>query len=152
MKRLLFFAAAALICLQACDKSDDVPVVLPEAVKTYLKTNYPDAKILDVDKMGRYTEVDILDGQVKRELVFDGDNAWVSTKTELRIANVPEAIIKVLNDSQYATYRVDDVDFYQTPASDYYRFELESAGVDVTIDISTEGVLTVVGRDASIAA
>lgn len=128
------------------DYEDYIPVGLPVAIDNYLKTNYPDAKILDIDTEGQYTEVVILDGQVARALIFDSNYAWISTKTELRIADVPAAITQVLSASQYATYRVDEVDFYQTPASDYYRFELESATGDVKVDITTDGVLTVVGN------
>lgn len=134
------------------DYEDFIPVGLPVAIDSYLKTNYPDAKVLDVDIEGRYTEVDILDGQVTRELIFDSNYAWISTKTELRVADVPATITHVLSASPYAAYRIDEVDFYQTPASDYYRFELESATDEVTVNITTEGVLTVVGHDTAIGA
>lgn len=130
---------------------DLIPIGLPVAIDDYLKTNYPDAKIIDIDTEGQYTEVEILDGQVVRELVFDNNYAWISTKTEFRIADLPLAITQVLSASEYVAYRIDNVYFYQPPNSDYYRFELESATDEVTVDITTEGVLTVVGHDTVIA-
>lgn len=126
------------------DYEDYIPAAQSSAIEAYLKTNYPNAKILEVDKEGTYTEVEILVGQVKRDLVFDNNYAWVYTKTEWRIADVPTAIIEVLRASEYVVYRIDDVDHYQTPASEYYRFDLESATGDVRVDITATGVLTVV--------
>lgn len=125
------------------DYEDYIPAVIPGTIEDYLKTSHPNAKILDIDKDGAYTEVEILDGQIKRDLVFDNNNVWISTKTESRIADVPTAVTDVLKASEYASYRIDDVDYYQKPTSEYYRFELKAAKGDVKVDITTDGVLTV---------
>lgn len=125
------------------DYEDYIPSAQPVAIESYIKTNYPNARILEVDKEGAYTDVEILDGQTKRDLIFDNNNKWISTKTELRIADVPTAVVEVFKASEYASYRIDDVDHYQTPTSEYYRFDLKAATGDVKVDITTAGVLTV---------
>lgn len=129
------------------DYGDYIPTPPSSSIESYLQTNYPAARILDIDHEGRFTEVEILDGRVKRELVFDG-STWLRTKTELRIAEVPAATMDVLKASAYAAYRIDDVDHYLTAASKYYRFELKSASGDVDVEITEAGVLTVVETDS----
>lgn len=98
-----------------------------------MKTNYPSARILEIDREGNYTEVEILDGRTKRELLFDANGQWQRTKTELRVADVPAVTMQVLQASQYGPY----------------RFELKSALGDVDVQITKEGVLTVVGNEPS---
>lgn len=127
------------------DYEDFIPAVLPAAIEDYLKANYPNAQVVEVDKDNRQTEVEIVDGLVKRDLIFDSKDVWVSTQTEVRVGDVPAEIASVLSKSEYSQYRIDDVDFYQTPLSEYYRFELELGSVEVTVEITTDGVLTVVG-------
>lgn len=148
----LYYSADGALVKQMIDADDNydyedyIPSVIPSSIDSFLKTNYPNSTILDIDNENGYTTVEILDARVKRELIFDSKNAWVSTHTELRLSDVPAAIQKVLTDSKYGTYRVEDVDHYQTPTSEYYRFDLELSGVDVNVDITSDGILTVVGN------
>lgn len=149
----LYYSPDGLLIKEMADVNDDydyedyIPAVPSTSIEGYLKTNYPAARILEIDHEGRFTEVEILDGKVKRELIFDG-NTWLRTKTELRIAEVPETTMDVLKASKYASYRIDDVDYYITATAEYYRFELKSALGDVNVEITEAGVLTLVGTDS----
>lgn len=49
--------------------------------------------------------------------------------------------------SEYADYYIDDIDFYETPEGNYYRYDLESRWGDVKVDLTPEGVLTLAGND-----
>ena len=69
------------------------------------------------------TEVEILDGKVVRELLFDGAGNWLFTKTEMSYAALPAVVKQALDASEYAGYRVDDVDHYVTSAEEYYRLD-----------------------------
>ena len=95
------------------------------------------------------TEVEILDGTVCRELLFDATNSWVHTKTELNAGEVPASIMQALSASEYGGYRIDGVDRYETPQKEFYRFDLESASGDVKIDIALDGTLSVVTPEIS---
>lgn len=150
----LYYSPDGVLVKEMADVDDDydyedyIPTPPSTSIESYLQTTYPTARILEIDHEGRFTEVEILDGKVKRELVFDG-STWLRTKTELRIAEVPVATMDVLKASTYASYRIDDVDHYITATSKYYRFELKSASGDVNIQITEDGVLTVVGSGSS---
>lgn len=149
----LYYSPDGVLVKEMADVDDDydyedyIPTPPSSTIESYLQTNYPNARILEIDHEGRYTEVEILDGVVKRELVFEG-GTWLRTKTEMRVADVPAEIMEVLRASDYADYRIEDVDYYIIATSEYYRFELKSASGDVDVEITKEGVLTLVGTEA----
>ncbi len=124
------------------DYEDYIPSKPIEAIDEYIRVNYPNARIVEIDNEKGMTEVEIIDGRTPRELLFDG-TVWVYTKTEVRKADLPATIVQALEASPYATYRIDDIDYYQTPDKEFYRFDLESAQGDVKIDIALDGTLSV---------
>ena len=129
------------------DYGDFIPAQPSQGIEAYIASNYPDARIIDIDRENGMTEVEILDGSVCRELLFDVTETWLYTKTEVRRSDVPATVMQALESSQYASYRIDDVDFYQTPEGEFYRFDLESASGDVKIDITPDGTVSVAAED-----
>lgn len=124
------------------DYGDYIPAAPVEGVEAFLKANFPNARILDIDRENNMTEVEILDGQVVRELLFDKASNWLFTKTETVYAALPAVVKQALEASEYAGYHVDDVDHYATPEEEYYRLELESVKGDVKVKITAAGVLS----------
>lgn len=126
------------------DYGDYIPSKPATSVEEYIRTNYPAARITDIDYEHGMTEVEILDGRTPRELLFDGSGAWQYTKTEVYGYEVPEAVKAALAASEYAAYFIDDIDHYRTAEGEFYRYDLESAHGDVKVDIALDGTLTVV--------
>lgn len=124
------------------DYGDYIPSKPATSIEEWIRQNYPEARITEIDYEHGMTEVDIIDSRTPRELLFDGNNAWLYTKTEVRRTDVPENVMTTLANSQYASYWIDDIDHYQTPDSEFWRFDLESAQGDVKVDISPDGELT----------
>ena len=124
------------------DYHDYIPSQTTGSIKGFINTNFPNARILEIDRENGMTEVDILDGTICRELLFDASENWIFTKTEMRKANVPNIVIQALNASGYSAYRIDDIDHYKYSDKEFYRFDLESALGDIKVDITPEGVLT----------
>ena len=149
----LYFSADGILVKEMADVDknydyyDFIPTQPISNIVTFISTNYPSARIFEVDIDGMYTEVEILDGKVCRELIFDVQGNWLLEKTDIRIANVPPSILQVLQTSEFASYFIDEIEYRKTAEAEYYRFELESAAGDVTIDISTNGVLTIVEKE-----
>ncbi|HIZ85795.1 MAG TPA: PepSY-like domain-containing protein [Candidatus Coprenecus stercoravium] len=123
------------------DYNDYIPDTPAQGISEYIKAHYPDARIVDIDREDGLTEVEIIDGRICRELLFDASENWLYTKTEIRTADVPESVMSALNASEYADYRIDDVDFFQTPDGDFYRFELESRDDDIEVDVLADGTV-----------
>lgn len=87
-------------------------------------------------------EVDIIDNNRGKEVVFDSKNSWMYTKYEIFRTEVPENVMNALMSSQYKDYQIDDIDCYETETPNtpsYYRFELESGNKEVKININTNG-------------
>ena len=121
-----------------------LPASLPDKAATYVSTNHPNAKILEVEleKDGTY-EVDIIENATHKELKFTSAGDWMYTKTEDIIqSSVPQNIISALQSSEYGGYRIDDIDYYETPAGSYYIFELESGSTEVDVKVTPDGVVT----------
>lgn len=124
------------------DYGDYIPSRPATGIEEYIRTNYPGARITEIDYEHGMTEVEIIDSRMPRELLFDGSGAWVYTKTEVRRSDVPQTVMQALENSGYASYRIDDIDHYETPDKEFYRFDLESALGDVKVDIALDGTLT----------
>ena len=73
--------------------------------------------------------------KVVHELLFDGAGNWLFTKTEMSHAAFAFVVKQALDASEYAGYRVDDVDHYVTSAEEYYRSGLESVAGDVKVKL-----------------
>lgn len=118
---------------------DFLPSTSSSTIESYITTNYPSARIVEIDNEDGQIEVEILDGTVLRELTFSSNGTWVQTKTELRSSSLPTAVSTAIAASQYASYRIDDIDFIQTTTGEWYLIELESGNREVTVRISATG-------------
>ena len=65
------------------DHEDLIQIINNEVIMKFIKDKYPNAKIIDVDFEDNLFEVEIIDGKVKRELIFDKDSKWLATATEI---------------------------------------------------------------------
>lgn len=114
------------------------PEILP-AIKEYIATKYPQARIADIEKERNMIEVDIVDGRISRELLFTLEGEWVQTKTEVRQSDVPQIVLTAWSNSQYGSWKIDDIDHYITTTGEYYIFELESGSQEIDLKIDSEG-------------
>ncbi|MCM1030554.1 MAG: PepSY-like domain-containing protein [Oscillibacter sp.] len=121
---------------------DHLTNTLPASVKSFIQERYPNARIIEYEIEKGNLEVDIIDENKGKEVVFNSNYEWLYTKYEVFRSEVPENVMNTLNTllaSQYAGYVIDDIDFYETSTTSYYRFELESGNREVKIDIDTNG-------------
>lgn len=127
------------------DSDDDYEGFIPSQpsgiIEEYINKTYPNSRIVDIDIENGTTEVEILDGNVYRELSFNIEGTWMQTKTELHSSQLPVAVLESIKNSQYATYVIDDVDFIQTSSGEWYLVELESGKNEVKIRIDATGVI-----------
>ncbi len=150
----LYYSPDGVLIKMVADAEDDydyedyIPAKPSPGVESYLREHHADARILEIDSEDGMTEVEILDGRLCRELLFDRNGNWLYTKTETDYDVVPDGVRQALTDSEYGSYRIDDIDHYRNANGDFYRFELESAAGDVKVDIAPDGTLSVVDPDA----
>lgn len=127
------------------EPEDHLTNTLPASVKDFITTNYPGARIIEYEIERGNLEVDIIDENKGKEVLFNSKNEWISTKYEVFRTEVPQKVMDALAASQYKDYRIDDIDCYETKTPktpSYYRFELESGNTEVKINIDTDGNIT----------
>lgn len=117
---------------------------LSEKINSYINTNHTGARIYDIDYEKTFTEVDIIENGVSKELVFDPNGEWVSTKTSVNKYNVPQIVSTTLVASIYATYVIEDIDYLETTGGNYYKVEVEKGDHEVDLKITLDGKLTVI--------
>lgn len=130
------------------DDNDDyegfLPAPAPSAITELIDSKYPGARIIDMEQERGMTEVDIIHENRSKEVVFNSGNTWINTHYDVLKNEVETTVIEALNRSEYSTYFIDDIEKYETPAGDYYLFELEKGETEVDIRIDTAGNLTLI--------
>ena len=95
--------------------------------KKALSEKYPNAKNVEWDLDDGCMTAEFLDERNQEvEVWFDMKGNWIRTKTEMLFRYLPETIKKAYNDSPYAQWRVDDIDYVQKPNEEgVYVIEVE---------------------------
>lgn len=144
----LYYAEDGILVKTVVDaeKDNDYENILPQTpaagIDAWLKQNYPEARIIDIDKEDGRTEVEIIDNRLVREILFTSAGKWIQTKTEMTESAVPVQVMNALKATeQFAHYtKIDDIDEYVTQANGtYYKFELESRYGSTDVYISADG-------------
>lgn len=114
------------------------------AIREFIKSKYPNGQIVDIERDGNgYTDVDIIDNRISKDVIFDASGNWLYTTYEVTWTSLPSAVSSAFSSSAYSDYYIDDIDFYETADnSNYYRFDLESILGDIKIYITENGTVS----------
>ena len=134
---LLLVLSAVLFV--SCDKNGGNFKGLPAEIEYFIKERYSQSKITEVDRENGRLEIDLIHGNRNKEVVFDLNNRWLYTSWDILPSKLPQSIVDVVGATEYADYRIDDADFYETPEGDYYLLELEKGNKEVKIKIDKNG-------------
>lgn len=140
----LYYTENGILIKEVADNDPDdsyQPTVIPDALKNRLTEMYPKAVILEYDVEKQGIEVDILDGNIHKEVFFNTGYEWVYTEWEIRASDVPAVVMQALRASAYAAYAIDDVHIYEKPDGLFYEFELEQGEREVKITFDAQGIL-----------
>lgn len=114
---------------------------LPENIVQAFETQYPTINVHEWEVEGGLYKAEFFtsDG-MEAEAFFTPEGQWVGTEYDFRGA-LPVAVQSYLA-SNYGNYRVDDVNYVQTPKGDYYEIELERKGYrDILLRLTADGTL-----------
>ena len=149
----LYYTAAGVLVKEIADveKDYDYHDYLPQTpsndISTWLNTNYPGARMVDMEREHNSTEIEFVSNGLKYEAVFDASNQWVYTKTDYGrnyASYVPELVMSALTGKYSASeWRVDDAEKFESATNSYFSFELQrirSAWDDeIDVYIGTDG-------------
>lgn len=139
----IYYAEDGALLKEVTDGSDDShePSAAPAALLEKINTLYPGATVLEYDREGAYLEIDIRHNGIHKEVFFDNSNNWVSTEWDISVPDVPAVVMDAVKASQYASYKVDDVEIRETPQGQFFVFELESGDKEVYLTIKNDGTI-----------
>ena len=120
-----------------------LPQELSKAISDFIARKYPGARIVDAEREKGNTEVDIIFAGKALEVCFGTGDAWLWTKTGVRLSEVPDVVRRTLQSSQYGTWVIDDVDLYESPDRVWYAIEVEDpqSEREATVRILEDGTL-----------
>lgn len=155
MKSNLFIAAlaAAIFSLASCERMDyDLPPGMAKPDKLVTKgfnEDFPDARDIEWEYDRGNWVVSFETGrgvnEVEYKVWYDADGNWLMTRREYHISAVPQAIKDALAaDAEYGSSCVEDneVEYYQTPSENFYRFDIIHNGREIEVDVTDSGVVT----------
>lgn len=155
MKRsyILGILAISAFALVSCDMlDDDMSINGNKPQKQITKTfndDYPKARDVEWDFENGSWVVSFETGwgtdKVEYEAWYDDGGNWLMTKREMHHSKVPQHIKDALAaDPEYGKARMDDseVEYYDLPGEDFYRFDLIHDGFEVEVDVTEGGVVT----------
>lgn len=143
MKRILYFLfLLPALMFAACNDDDNSPaVVLSDTVKSFISTKYPGAVITDAERTPNgLIEVDVVHDSKKKDIYFTQNDEWVLTEWDVPVASLPQAAVDGIN-VQYPGYFIDDVDYVQAPAGDYYLVNVEKGIFEKDLKVSLDGTV-----------
>ena len=98
-------------------------------------------RIIEIDQEKGLLKIEIIDGRIKKDVVFNHQNVWVVTTWEVRQNEVPANVMNVLKTSAYANYRIDDIDYEErADGTNVYIFEMEQGNKEVYITINANNL------------
>lgn len=140
----LYYSEEGILVKSVADTDNDsenyLPAEIPAAIETFIKKQYPNARLVEIEVEHGMTEVDIIDGNISKEIVFNSSNEWISTSWDVRRNELPKTVTHAIASSEkYAGYQIDDADFVETPEGEYYLVELEKGELEVKVKVNAEG-------------
>ena len=121
------------------DKNPGNGQMLDSAIADFIAEKYNGAVILEFDYDDGWLEVEIIHENREKDLYFNGAGKWIRTEWDIRYNELPETVKTAITASEWAAYSIDDIEYVQTPAEEYYRIELESGKQEITLKITESG-------------
>lgn len=138
MKKLILSIAVLAAVFVSCD-DDHRFKVSPEVTQAF-NTLYPNAVIREWEQKGAYSVVEFNYKGAESEAWFNANGKWFVTETDITILMLPEEVMTALKASEYATWRIDDVDLLERrDLESIYIIEVESGKIDKDLHYTATG-------------
>lgn len=118
-----------------------IPRTVPEAIATYLSTNFEGYQMIQLFVEGGQSEALISHESKAKSVIFNASNAWTSTSWSVSESELPAEVVSTLEGSEYADYIIRSVEFVSDSSGEWYRFALTNGGRNVVVKISSSGDL-----------
>lgn len=137
----IYYSADGIIIKVLHDNGyhENRPTPITNTIQKLVKEKYPNSRIVEISNEGGLIEVNIIDGNVKKEVYFDSTNKWVYTKTDVHLTNLPVEVANIVTTTQYVGYTIDDAEYVESPQGNYYLLELEKGNSEIKVKVDSSG-------------
>lgn len=143
MKRVLYYLfLLPAIVFASCNDDDNPPAIeLSNTVKSFIETKYPGAVITETERAGNgLIEVDITHDSKRKEVYFTSTDEWVRTEWDVASSSLSQEVKNAIA-TAYPDYVIDDVDYVEAPAGDYYDVNIERGNFEKYLKVSLDGTV-----------
>ncbi len=108
-------------------------------VVNFVQTRYPGCQIWEYDYDNGFMEVEIIHENRKKEVHFNSQNGWVYSEWDVWYGELPQPVVAAIQQSQWRSYYIDDLDYVEMPTRSYYKVELEFGEHEVKLYFDANG-------------
>lgn len=139
MKKTAMLCAAMLVSGFVFAQKKTEKVNVPAAVQAAFAKQFPSAKSVEwsMESKTEY-EAEFKNGAFEQAANFDASGKWVVTETEIKKADLPAAVTKVIA-KDFAGYKTEEVEKVEKPGSVYYELKVEKGETSYVVEVSPEG-------------
>ena len=143
MKRVFYYLLLlpAIIFASCNDDDNSHAIELSDTVKSFIETKYPGAVITETEWAGNgLIEVDITHDAKRKEVYFTRTDEWVRTEWDVAPSALAQEVKNAIA-TAYPDYVIDDVDYVEAPAGDYYEVNIEKGNFEKYLKVSLDGAV-----------
>lgn len=119
----------------------DGQVVVGDSVQKLLDARYPEAVVQSKEYDDGYLEVTVRHEGTLKEVLFNGQGAWVRTEWEVAYAQVPGEVIGFMTTAYGYKNDGDEIDVVDAPDGLWYEFEVENRDRELKVQVYADGTL-----------
>lgn len=143
-----FAILAVIFSLTSCDK-DHLKNIDPE-IQSAFDAQYPKAKYVKWEIDDNYYVADFKDEGFNKSAWYSRNAQWMMTEIDDKITHLPQAVQTAFNSSEYASWRIDDVDIIERPEVEtIYIIEVEQGEREADLYYLADGILLRIETDAN---
>ena len=143
MKKVFYYLLLlpAIIFASCNDDDNSHAIELSDTVKSFIETKYPGAVITETEWAGKgLIEVDITHDAKRKEAYFTSADEWVRTEWDVAPSALSQEVKNAIA-TAYPDYVIDDVDYVEAPAGDYYEVNIERGNFEKYLKVSLDGAV-----------
>lgn len=120
--------------LASCSDDDDNdinPSMVPAEVKTTFDKMFPGVRNVDWEMEQGFYVADFTENTYDKDAWFTSAGNWAMTETDYNSLTtmLPTEVQTAFGNSKYASWIIDDVQYYERPADSFCLIEVETEGM-----------------------
>lgn len=148
IKLLPLALAVSGIALVSCEKNDNLSV--DREIDNAFRERYSDATRVEWKFLQGYYVADFWQDRGETQAWYTPQGVWHMTETDVRYADLPQAVKSAFEQCEYADWSIDDVDMLEYPDREtVYVIEVERAKEEYVLYFTPDGVLVKAVRDGA---